>query len=112
MVASMLLPGIEPHLWAGIVALPAGGAAGMLWNVITVSLRQRLVPAHLLGRVTSAYRVVGLGAMPLGAAIGGVVAEELGLRAPWFVAGAALAVAGAAAMPFIRADEFAQAATS
>jgi predicted MFS family arabinose efflux permease len=108
MVASMVLPGVEPYLWATIVALPAGGAAGMLWNVITVSLRQRLVPAHLLGRVTSAYRVVGLGAMPLGAAIGGVVADGLGLRAPWLVAGAVLAVAGAAALPFIRADDISQ----
>jgi MFS family permease len=111
MVTSMLLPGLEPHLWATILALPAGGVAGMLWNVITVSLRQRLVPARLLGRVTSAYRVVGLGAMPLGAAIGGVVADGFGLRAPWLVGGAALAVAGAAALPFIRADDFAEAAS-
>ena len=54
MVASMLLPGIEPHLWATVVALPAGGAAGMLWNVITVSLRQRLVPGRLLAEITRA----------------------------------------------------------
>jgi predicted MFS family arabinose efflux permease len=105
MVAAMLLPGAEPQLWATVIALPAGGAAGMLWNVVTVSLRQRLVPAHLLGRVTSAYRVVGLGAMPLGAAMGGVVADAWGLRAPWFVAGGTLALAGAAAMPFITGDE-------
>jgi MFS family permease len=101
MAASLLLPGIQPRLWATVVALLGGGVASMLWNVITVSLRQRLVPPHLLGRVTSAYRVVGLGSMPVGAALGGVVAQGFGLRAPWVVAGAVLAVAGAAAMPFI-----------
>ncbi|WP_458115195.1 MFS transporter [Arthrobacter sp. D2-10] len=35
-----------------------GGALVMLWNVITVSLRQRITPDRLLGRVNSAYRLL------------------------------------------------------
>ena len=54
----------------------------MVWNVITVSLRQTIIPDRLLGRVNSVYRFFGWGMMPLGAAAGGAVvwfAEMTGL---------------------------------
>ncbi len=71
-------------------------AASMLWNVITVSWRQRRIPTDLLGRVNSIYRFFGWGSMPLGAlAAGAMVAllepslgRELALRAPFFTAAA------------------------
>jgi MFS family permease len=44
----------------------------MIWNIITLSLRQRSVPPHLLGRVNSVYRFFGLGTMPLGLVISGL----------------------------------------
>lgn len=67
----------------------------VVWNVITVSLRQSVIPDHLLGRVNSVYRLFGWGSMPIGAAIGGAlvsIAEpmtgrELALRLPFFVSG-------------------------
>ncbi len=67
----------------------------VLWNVITVSLRQAIIPDELLGRVNSVYRFFAWGSMPLGALLGGlivVVAElfgsrEMALRMPWFVSG-------------------------
>ena len=46
---------------------------GILWNVITVSLRQTIIPPHLLGRVNSVYRFFAWGMMPIGAAFGGVL---------------------------------------
>ena len=49
-----------------------GGVLIVLWNVITVSLRQRIAPNRLLGRVNSAYRLLAWGTMPLGAAAGGL----------------------------------------
>ena len=58
-----------------------------MWNVVTVSLRQRVVPGHLLGRVNSVYRMLGWGLMPFGALAGGFVAHAAGLRAPYLVAG-------------------------
>ncbi|MFP5327347.1 MAG: MFS transporter, partial [Acidimicrobiia bacterium] len=81
--ASLLIPGLTRNV--AVVAgtgLLAGSA--MMWNVITVSLRQRIIPDHLLGRVNSAYRLLGWGSMPIGAALGGVVAEVIGVR-PLFV---------------------------
>lgn len=71
------------------------------WNVITVSLRQSIIPDRLLGRVNSVYRLMGWGTMPLGAALGGLLGRTLGLRSPFFVAAAAhalLAVVAIAAM--------------
>ncbi|MDQ0423316.1 MFS family permease [Peteryoungia aggregata LMG 23059] len=47
-------------------------ATNMIWNIITLSLRQRAVPPHLLGRVNSVYRFFGLGTMPLGLVLSGV----------------------------------------
>jgi MFS family permease len=58
-----------------------GGIGIMFWNIVTVSFRQRVTPDRLLGRVNSCYRLVAWGTMPLGAALGGVLGEALGLRA-------------------------------
>ncbi|MDN4643115.1 MFS transporter [Arthrobacter sp. PsM3] len=64
-----------------------GGMLIMLWNVITVSLRQRIAPNRLLGRVNSAYRLLAWGTMPLGAAAGGLLAQWLGLQAMFGIMG-------------------------
>lgn len=79
--------------------LVAGEFMGMIWNTITVTLRQRLVPAHMLGRVNSVYRFFGWGMIPLGMALSGAVVKvaetalprETALAMP-FVVGAALMV--------------------
>lgn len=68
---------------------------GILWNVITVSLRQRVIPDELLGRVNSVYRFFGWGMMSIGALIGGsvvsvaepLVGREWALRLPFLIAG-------------------------
>ncbi len=68
---------------------------GVLWNVITVSLRQTIIPDHLLGRVNSVYRFFAWGMMPIGLAMGGLLvfgvemaggSRDLALRLPWFLA--------------------------
>ena len=45
-------------------------------NVHAVTLRQTAVAEHLRGRVNAAYRLISWGAIPLGAAVGGVVATQ------------------------------------
>jgi predicted MFS family arabinose efflux permease len=57
--------------------------------VITVSLRQRIVPDRLLGRVNAGYRLLAWGTMPLGAALGGLLGDLFGLRAVFLTAAAA-----------------------
>jgi len=73
------------------VSLLLFGAAAMTWMVVTVTVRQELVPDALLGRVTSTYRMLGFGANPLGALAGGLIASAFGIR-PMLAAGGALVV--------------------
>jgi MFS family permease len=79
--------GLAPDAIVAAVLLAAQGFAVTMWNIVTVSLRQQVVPAALLGRVNSVYRMLGWGLMPAGALAGGFVAHAAGLRAPYLVAG-------------------------
>jgi MFS family permease len=66
--------------------------SGVVWNILTTSLRQSIVPDRLLGRVNSAHRFLAWGAIPLGALLGGFLGSTMGLRVPFFAASAVLAV--------------------
>jgi MFS family permease len=79
--------GLVPWPPAVAVGFALAGFGGAVWNVITVSYRQRIIPPALLGRVNSVYRFIAFGAMPLGAAAGGLIASHAGLRAPYLVSG-------------------------
>jgi MFS family permease len=61
--------------------------AATVYNINEVSLRQRIVPDHLLGRVSATLRMAGLGMALVGAFAGGVLGEVIGIRAA-LVAGA------------------------
>ena len=82
------------------VVFAIGTLVGSTWNVITVSLRQTIIPPHLLGRVNSVYRFFAWGMMPIGALLGGAVVQlvdsfashSLALRSVWFVSGGIHAV--------------------
>jgi len=75
-----------------MVVFGIGATVGATWNVITVSLRQSIIPPHLLGRVNSVYRFFAWGMMPIGAALGGITVEvvshlanrHLALRSAFF----------------------------
>ena len=73
----------------------------MFGNVIIISLRQSIIPDNLLGRVTSAYRLVVLGALPLGALFGGVIARTFSLAAPMLVGGGLLIIVAFAMQPIV-----------
>ncbi|HXM54996.1 MAG TPA: MFS transporter [Candidatus Dormibacteraeota bacterium] len=79
------------------LATAALGFATMVWNVTTMSIQQRVVPDRLLGRVTSVWRFLTWGSLPVGSALGGVIAQAFGLSAP-FLAGGVLILA--MAVPF------------
>lgn len=76
---------VDPYT-AGAALGVAGFGAGC-YNVTSVSFRQRVVPAAILGRATAAYRLVALGAVPVGAVLGGVAAKLLGLQDSFLAAG-------------------------
>lgn len=74
-------------------ALAWGGTGGAfaVWNVLSVTLRQRLVPAAMLARVNSAARMLSVTAVPLGALAGGAVAAW-DLHAPAWISAIGLAL--------------------
>ncbi len=74
------VPAMTTNPWVVAVGFALGGYAIVLWNVVTVSLRQTIVPDRLLGRVNASYRLLAWGTIPIGGALGGVVAEAFGLR--------------------------------
>ena len=81
------LMGLAPGAVVLGALLACRGFTATLWNVVTVSLRQRVIPGDLLGRVNSVYRMLGWGTIPLGALAGGFIAEFAGLRAPYLISG-------------------------
>ncbi len=87
MIAYVMAPAITSNVVILAVVMFAGGVTIMLWNITTVSFRQRVTPDHLLGRVNSAYRLVAWGTRPLGAALGAVIGQWLGVRSVFLVMG-------------------------
>ncbi len=87
---------------AVLLAVTVGGA--MVWNVLTLALRQRTIPDELLGRVGASYRLLVYVGMPLGAFAGGWLADALSVDAAILIGGLGL-VAMAVVTLFIPLDE-------
>ncbi|MFT4229052.1 MAG: MFS transporter [Microbacterium sp.] len=68
------------------------GAYAFVWGTISTTVRQRLVPIQLQGRIASVYMVGIYGGLVIGQALGGVIAQAWGLSAPWWFAFAGSAV--------------------
>jgi len=61
------------------------GAHAFVWGTTSEVVRQRAVPNELLGRVTGVYRVANIGGLVIGTPIGGLLARNYGITAPfWF----------------------------
>ena len=90
--------GLTHSPWVAGGLLAVTGLTPILYNVIFGSLRQQLIPDRLLGRVNSAYSLGTYGSVPLGALLGGALAERFGLPAPFLVAGILIPVMGVLAL--------------
>ncbi len=97
MAATQTVLGLTANVIVAAAMLLANSAAWALFDMTAVTMRQRLAPARLLGRVTSLYGTVAYGAETLGAIVGGSVAAVAGIRAP-MLAGALPIAAVAAAL--------------
>jgi len=74
---------------SGIVALVimfGFGAYAFVWGTISTTVRQRLVPLELQGRIASVNMVGVFGGLVIGELLGGVIAQTWGLTAPWWFA--------------------------
>ncbi|KHK98519.1 antibiotic transporter [Microbacterium mangrovi] len=80
---------------SGIVALMVMfvfGTYAFVWGTISTTVRQRLVPMQLQGRMASVNMVGVFGGMVVGQALGGAIAQVWGLTAPWWFAFAGSAI--------------------
>ena len=94
------------HLAFAVTTIPAVafaimfgfGAYAFVWGTISTTVRQRLVPLHLQGRIASVNMVGVFGGLVIGQLLGGLIAQAWGLTAPWWFAfgGSAITLAGVA----------------
>lgn len=63
------------------VGLFIGGFGTTVSGVHVITVRQTITPDALLGRMNASYRTLSYGAIPLGAIIGGLLGETIGLQA-------------------------------
>jgi len=111
--ATLLLMGAFPHpvvAWSSFLVM---GAAGGVWNVLSASRRQRRTPPSMIARVSSTFRAIAWGALPLGTALGGLIGQTRNVPTVFITAGlvvlALAVVAGRFLIP--AADDQAEAAS-
>ncbi len=100
--------------WAAYPLMFFFGAYAFVWGTLSQAVRQRAVPSELQGRVGSVYMVCVMGGMLLGGLLGGLIARQWGLTAPWWFAfvgsGVTLALVWRSLAQIAHADEAATAA--
>ena len=79
-------------------------AVDQVYDVIWPSYRMALIPDELQGRVTSAYRMIFSSMGPVGAALSGILIQQIGAAGALLVLGAGLCVVSVAVMlnPHVR----------
>jgi MFS family permease len=79
--------GLSTNFWMVAVFSMVEAFAVTMWNIVTVSLRQRIIPSTHFGRVNGVFRWIGIGSMAIGALVGGQIAHAINVRAPFIVGG-------------------------
>jgi Na+/melibiose symporter-like transporter len=100
-VATWVMSLVSSPILAALLAAVSLGSV-MVWNVLTVALRQRVIPDEWLGRVGASYRFLVFLGMPFGALIGGLLANALSIRSAIFVSGSLLFFLGATVPVLLR----------
>ncbi|MFC4014272.1 MFS transporter [Nonomuraea purpurea] len=102
--AGQLMLGLTTSAFVAALGLAITSGAFGVWAVVARTLRQRLTPSELLGRVSSASMTTVMGAAPLGALAGGLLAAEWGLTAPILAGVPVLAIGALVCHLRLRAD--------
>lgn len=86
--------------WLVVIGTAAGEFGQIVYAIANVSLRQRLCPSELLGRVNATMRFLIMGLFPLGAVLGGALGEMLGPRVTLLIS---VGIVAASPLPLRRA---------
>lgn len=100
------LAGPGPWLAAPVLGLLLGAVGRGIYNVAVLTVRQRLTPHHMLGRVNASIQVVLGGMLPMSSAASGGLATIVGARGVLWVsaAGAIASALWVVASPVARND--------
>lgn len=93
-----LLPGIGPAVAASVLA----GVSAPSWNIVSATVRQRIVPDQIFGRMMTAYLFVAWSMQPAGAFAGGLVAERWGPEEVFVVSAVVVGALFIAGRPLFR----------
>ncbi|MCP3996917.1 MAG: MFS transporter [bacterium] len=95
--AGFMLMIVSGSFWG---VIPAGiGVGGVGYaNIAIVTMRQRLAPPEMLGRVVAASRTISWSLIPLGAAIGGAMADWVGILPVYVIGSLGVLLAALAVM--------------
>lgn len=75
---TLLAFAFQTSFWVAVPIWALDSGLGILFNINTGSLRQAIVPNHLLGRVISIAGVLAWSAIPIGAVAGGYIVQQTG----------------------------------
>ncbi len=78
--------------WVALPIFFVFGAHAFVWGTTSITVRQRVVPTELQGRVSGVNMVGTYGGLVLGSTIGGLLAQHIGITAPFWFAFAGSAV--------------------
>jgi len=81
-----LLMALTTSPWTAYPLMFFFGAYAFVWGTLSNAVRQRAVPTAFQGRVGSVYMICVMGGMLLGSFLGGLLAHQWGLVAPWWFA--------------------------
>jgi MFS family permease len=97
---TVLFQGFSPNVWVfGVIGFISSFSITN-WNILLMSCYQVLIPAELYGRIHGARRTFVWGVMPIGALLGGVIAQS-GLRLPLIIGGTATTLISISAFTFV-----------
>ncbi|MGH3858290.1 MFS transporter [Actinokineospora sp.] len=92
--------------WVAGATLLVFGVHASIWGVVAMSVRQRVIPDRLRGRVGSVYFLLVIGGASIGSLAGGLIARQWGVTAPMWAAGAAMVVLTGFAWRHFRREAF------
>jgi predicted MFS family arabinose efflux permease len=76
--ATMVATLLWPQALLAALAFFLFGSGPIVWTITSTTLRQTVTPGAMLGRMSSMFLTVNMGARPLGAALGGFVGATWG----------------------------------
>lgn len=92
-----LILALTKNPWVAGATMAVFGVHAVVWGIVSTTARQLATPDALMGRVNSVYLLASVGGAAIGSALGGVLAQQYGLAAPFAIAFVAMVVMTAVA---------------